>query len=390
MKVYHFEFSKLGDTISGGEKCLIELVRYFKKKGLKNVLLTTDNGKETYIKQGLKEDKLLEYKIIKSYSFERKTHPFISYIQRTFKALKLVKSLKIEPEDVLICHNEYLPDSLPFRLLSGRNPKNRIFYFLHMVAPSLFRGYEGEFTGKWKMPHLNILHYILTQKIYRMLFRKRGTLIAYNPYYLEHMKKKYGANKIYTIRHFGGTEEFHASAKKEYDLAWVGRFHAQKGLFELIDIVKKLNSRGRKVKVLLIGDGEQAIKKRFFDMARENGIEKQIDYRGFLTGGEKDKLLLKSKIFAMTSYFESFGIVVIEAMKRGLPVVAYNLPVYGVFKKGIIKVPVLDNESFSKAIIKLLDDKSVYGRYSKKAVSFSKPYSWDATGEEIYRLITWK
>jgi hypothetical protein len=46
--IYHLEFAKTGYNLSGGENCMLENISFFTGKGFKNILLTTDNGVETY------------------------------------------------------------------------------------------------------------------------------------------------------------------------------------------------------------------------------------------------------------------------------------------------------------------------------------------------------
>ena len=74
MTLYHIEFAKTGHGMSGGERCMLEQIKFFKDNGIKNVLLTTDNGKETYTALGLLEDDLLTYVTIDSFKNEQKYH----------------------------------------------------------------------------------------------------------------------------------------------------------------------------------------------------------------------------------------------------------------------------------------------------------------------------
>jgi len=90
MKIYHVEFAKTGTGLSGGEKCMVEIIRFLKDKGVSNVLLTTDNGKRLYESLGLVEDSLLKYVVIDSEWTEKKYHVFISYIIRLSISSKYV------------------------------------------------------------------------------------------------------------------------------------------------------------------------------------------------------------------------------------------------------------------------------------------------------------
>ena len=140
----------------------------------------------------------------------------------------------------------------------------------------------------------------------------------------------------------------------------------------------------------MIGGGNSKIEKRFFKIAEKEGVKDNIDYVGFISSDKKFDYIRKSKVFIFPSYYESFGQVALEAMANGLPVIAYDLPIYCVFEKGMIKVPILDNKTFAKEIMKLLNDKNYYNKISKDALNYASTFSWDKTGEEIYNLIKGK
>ena len=80
----------------------------------------------------------------------------------------------------------------------------------------------------------------------------------------------------------------------------------------------------------------------------KEGLSNNINYLGYVTGDEKYSILAQSRIFLFPSYYESAPQAPLEAMKCGLPVVAYDLPPCVTFKKGMIKVSVLDNQSIGK------------------------------------------
>jgi glycosyltransferase involved in cell wall biosynthesis len=89
----------------------------------------------------------------------------------------------------------------------------------------------------------------------------------------------------------------------------------------------------------------------------------------------------------MTSTYEGFGLVNLDAMRQHLPVVAYDLPVYEPIKKAIVTVPILRNDIFSQKVLELLKDKRYYEEQSNKAYLRSLKFSWDKMGSEILSLI---
>lgn len=52
----------------------------------------------------------------------------------------------VADDDIVFCHSDFFPNTIPTYLLSRKNPAARMLYFFHMLAPNLLKGYEGEYT----------------------------------------------------------------------------------------------------------------------------------------------------------------------------------------------------------------------------------------------------
>lgn len=109
---------------------------------------------------------------------------------------------------------------------------------------------------------------------------------------------------------------------KESDIliVTVGRLVPRKGVSDLIKIVKQLGNIN--VKLIIIGDGP--IKPVLEEQSRQLGIQDQIIFKGFVSDTEKFRLLSVADIYASTSMHEGFGIVFLEAMAAGLPIISYD------------------------------------------------------------------
>lgn len=385
MKVYHIEFAKSGTGISGGEMWMVELIKYLIKRKVKNILLTTDNGKEAYERLGLVEGKYLSYKTINSYRLETKTHIFISYLVRTFQAITCTKKQQIRPTDVIICHSEFFPNSIPFRLVSGKSPHT--FAMFHMLAPDIFKGYKGHFANRLQWPSPTIVHFKLNQWLYLRMMRQATTIITNNGYYRKILSKKCPRNDIYVLRRYAGAEKIVRKKSKMYDLLWMGRFHPQKGLLEVPKVIQAIKKHRPNIRVAVLGGGNERMLLRFQKEIDDLKLNQNIAYKGFVTGSEKYDYIAKSKIFLMTSSYESFGIVSLEALKNGVPVVAYDLPVYSVFTKGMLKIPLAHRDKMAKAVLGLLSNKNLYQKTSLEAQSFAENFNWSNTANEVFKLM---
>jgi glycosyltransferase involved in cell wall biosynthesis len=98
----------------------------------------------------------------------------------------------------------------------------------------------------------------------------------------------------------------------------VGRLVRRKNLASLISALHRLGRDD--VHLLVVGDGPE--QGGLAEQARALGIDRRVHFRGFVPEELKHQLLAASDIFALPSLHEAFGIVYLEAMHCGLPVIA--------------------------------------------------------------------
>lgn len=112
------------------------------------------------------------------------------------------------------------------------------------------------------------------------------------------------------------------SSLSEPNLIAVGRFSQEKGFEELIRIFARIVENKPEWKLHLVGDGEERvnIEKRIVD----EGVSEHVVLHGYQGKDYISELLTKSSIYLMTSYTESFGIVLIEAQSFGIPCIAFD------------------------------------------------------------------
>lgn len=98
----------------------------------------------------------------------------------------------------------------------------------------------------------------------------------------------------------------------------MGRFVAKKGFDLFIESLAVLKTRDIAFRAVIAGDGEEAeaLKK----LAAEKGLSDQLEFLGW--AGDKQAFFDAIDLFCMPSHHEPFGIVLLEAMAQGLPVVA--------------------------------------------------------------------
>ena len=109
---------------------------------------------------------------------------------------------------------------------------------------------------------------------------------------------------------------------KSPNLVSVGRLSKEKGFVDLIDVFALVHMMYPEWKLNLIGDGEE--KDKIISKIHKYGLEDSVIMHGFLDKDKVGKILSESSIYLMTSFTESFGIVLLEAFSYGVPCVAFD------------------------------------------------------------------
>lgn len=120
--------------------------------------------------------------------------------------------------------------------------------------------------------------------------------------------------------------------KDNIRLIYVGKLDKNKNLDTSMKVVKKLNELGHKSALDIVGNGPELDR---IKEASNNEYKDMIKLHGFMNKEEIINLYRNSDIFIMPSKYETFGLVYIEAISQGLPVIyTRNQGFDGYFKEG--------------------------------------------------------
>jgi glycosyltransferase involved in cell wall biosynthesis len=174
--------------------------------------------------------------------------------------------------------------------------------------------------------------------------------------------------------------------RKKFDAVFIGRFHPQKGILELVDIWRFVCEKRKSAMLAVIGTGnlEKELKKKIRDYELENNIV----LFGFKDGVTKLKIFKDSQIVVHPATYDSGGMAACEAMACGLPGVSFDLPALKTYyPKGMVKTPCFDLKTFAGNILKLLNDKKFYERTAKDALDWAKEWDWDKRANDLLNVI---
>lgn len=111
-------------------------------------------------------------------------------------------------------------------------------------------------------------------------------------------------------------------SQDEVLLVTVGRLIPRKQVDQLIRMMSKMRRDELPVRLLIIGSGP--MQAELHKQAQEHQVADAISFMGFVTEQEKLNLLSIADIYVSTTQHEGFGLVYLEGMACGLPVVCYN------------------------------------------------------------------
>ena len=171
----------------------------------------------------------------------------------------------------------------------------------------------------------------------------------------------------------------------------IGRLSNEKGYSDLLDVVNIIKKKNDKIKLYLIGDGKE--KEILEDKIRVLRLKENVKLLGFLPFDKCSTYLTKSKVYVMSSFTESFGLVLIEAMSHKLPCIAFDSAsgareLLG-NKRGIL-ISDRDKNKMADEIIKLLKNSKSYNKYSEAGYEYSKEYLSSNVKKKWLKLIKGK
>ena len=159
----------------------------------------------------------------------------------------------------------------------------------------------------------------------------------------------------------------------------------------LLKAWKKLEAKYPQWKVEILGNGEV---ERFRRMAEEMGLKERVDFKGYVTGMEKEALFRETSIYCMCSYEEGFPMVVLEAWMHGMALV--TTPVGGlpdVLEEGrnALTFPFGDADALAEQLERLMADedlrKQIAGFSRRFAVQHFSTEEISRCWEKNYRVV---
>jgi glycosyltransferase involved in cell wall biosynthesis len=143
--------------------------------------------------------------------------------------------------------------------------------------------------------------------------------------------------------------------KKKYKIAlFMGRLTIMKGPDYFIKVAKAVTDKDPNVKFILIGSGD--MEKKCIEQAAAAGLTGKILFSTFLRGTDVDRAYQLADLFIMPSVSEPFGIVALEAMQNGTPVLASKQSGVAEVSTNMMQIDFWDVDTMQEAVLHLLNN----------------------------------
>lgn len=164
-------------------------------------------------------------------------------------------------------------------------------------------------------------------------------------------------------------------------LVTVSRLGKRKGVDDVLRSFAVIREQHPDTTLDIVGSGPE--RENLEALAERLGIDDAVTFHGYVSHDRKVELLRCAGIFVFASRQEGFGLVLLEAMATGLPIVARNLPVYhDFFENGTNGYLVRDEEvprEIAERVDELLADPSTLSEIQNVNKETAKRYGWDKT-----------
>lgn len=168
----------------------------------------------------------------------------------------------------------------------------------------------------------------------------------------------------------------------------VGRLEKEKGQSDLIDVVAIVKKKINNIKLYLIGDG--SLRSKLEEKVKSLNLEENVIFTGFISKDDMEKYLVDSKLFVLTSYTESFGLVLLEAMSYKVPCIAFDSAngAKHLLDNGVgVLIKDRNKDEMANNIIRLLNDKEKLNKISEKGYNKCKEYLIENVKNEWIELL---
>ncbi len=251
--------------------------------------------------------------------------------------------------------------------------------------------YHNYYDNKWKADNSLIFD--------QLLAHFSDQLISCSKSVRDHISEKLGIppEKIEVILYGTDLDRFKVrydpvEVKKEMNIprdrkvvGIIGRISEQKAQDDFIKAAKLIKDAVPNTVFLIVGQtGIDLLVNRLKDLAVSLGIDRDIIFTGYIS--DVSKVYSALDILVVPSRWEGFGLILVEAMASGKPIVATNvgpIPEVVISDETALLVPPSSPPSIASSVISLLNNPGRAREMGQRGMERAKMFSWERAGRQL-------
>lgn len=218
------------------------------------------------------------------------------------------------------------------------------------------------------------------RKMRHRLYRRMRAVVTLTDkdrqcYLHEHLKE------VYTIPNMVSVSPVPYHGENSHRIVSVGRLTRQKGYDLLLLAVAEIADEMGDFAIEIYGEGEE--REALEQQCRQLGLTDKVHFCGYTHAIEQ--VYADSAFYVMSSRFEGFPMVLLEATACGLPILSFDCPQGpAVLLKdgGGIVVKAEDTHALGQAILKMIEDPALRAQYRKQLEQVAAPYRPSVIGAQ--------
>lgn len=223
------------------------------------------------------------------------------------------------------------------------------------------------------------------EEILKKYFPKLDRYVVLNDYDKKDFKDKLGIDCVAMDNPRSFVSEQKADlGQKQFFVA--GRFVEQKGMDLLIDAFAKFCTVDQEWKLVIAGDGP--LRAEVLDRVWMRKVQDRVEFIGVTNNVQK--YFLQSSVYLLSSRWEGWGLVIIEAFEMGMPVIAFDIVPIDLLitngEDGLI-VDKFNVDQFAAAMVKLAHDEELRRIMGEKALEKAERFSEKHVAEKWQKML---
>ncbi len=188
-------------------------------------------------------------------------------------------------------------------------------------------------------------------------------------------------------------ETFFSKLKNKWQLPdkyiyFVGSIEPRKNLVTVVQALHQFKQKNGDTIKLVVSGGKSWMTTELYKTIQDLGLTKEVIFTGPVSEAEKISLLQHASVFTFPSFYEGFGLMILEAFACGCPVICSNVSsLPEIAGDGAISISPTDINGLVDGIEKLLSDPTLRDNLTARGKAIAHQLDWKTTAQKTLLVL---